>query len=84
MDIEGRDGLYLVEGSPDVNGAVLYDHVNHFRDRSGEVRVGELGMEEDFRSKESLVANINFECLEGESGHMTLCIILLLTNNMED
>lgn len=38
---------HLVERTPDVNGAVLNDFINHFRDGLGEVRVGKLGLSGD-------------------------------------
>ena len=56
----------LIEGSPDVNWTVLYDRVHHFRDRCGEVWVGELGMEENLRAQEPLITYVNCEGLEGE------------------
>ena len=39
--------LYLVQRPPDVDGAVLDDSVHYFRDRSGEVWIAELRVEED-------------------------------------
>lgn len=42
------DHDYLVEGSPDVDGAVLDDSVDNLGDGRGEVWVGELRMEENF------------------------------------
>ena len=38
---------YLVEGSPDIDGAVLDDSVDNLGDGRGEIWVGELRMEEN-------------------------------------
>ena len=53
----------LVEGAPDVDGAVLNDSVDGLRDGSGEVRVGKLRVEEDLWTKEPLVPHIHRERL---------------------
>ena len=62
--------LYLVQRSPDINGAVLYDCVHDFRNGCGKVRVGKLGMEEYLRSQEPLVANIDCEVLQEDGRHL--------------
>lgn len=38
---------HLIKRTPDVDGAVLNDFVDHFRDGLGEVRVGKLGRQRD-------------------------------------
>ena len=53
--------LHLVQWPSDVNGAVLDDSVYHLRDGCGEVRVAELGVEENLGTKEALVPNIHRE-----------------------
>ena len=61
---------YLVEGSPDINGAVLDDSINNLRDGSCKVRVGEFRMEEDLGAKETLITNIDLERLWGRGGNV--------------
>ena len=62
--------LYLVQRSPDVNGAVLYDDVHNFRNRSSKIGVSEFGMEKNLWPQEPLVANIDCEVLKEEGRHL--------------
>ena len=57
---------HLVERPPDINGAILNDCVHYFRDGYGEVGVAKLGVEENFRTQEALVSNVNAEWLKKE------------------
>ena len=50
--------LYLIQRPPDVDGAVLDDGVHHLGDGRGEVRVAELGMEENLGAQETLIAYV--------------------------
>ena len=51
----------LVKASSDINGRGLNDGVNHHRKRREIVRAGNLGVEEDLGSKETLISDINFD-----------------------
>ena len=54
----GQDDV-LVEAAPDVDGALLDDAVDDDGEGREEVGRVDLGVEEDFRSKETFVTNID-------------------------
>ena len=53
------DSTHLVETSPDIDGRLLDDGVDDFRQGREEVGRVDLGIEEDFGGEETLVADID-------------------------